>query len=35
MIKDIAVLLTNIVTFVPTVIILILTCKYKDQAPGN
>ncbi|MBP0723802.1 SemiSWEET transporter [Bacillus sp. RG28] len=29
MIKDIAVLLTNIVTFVPTVIILILTLKFR------
>jgi MtN3 and saliva related transmembrane protein len=35
MIKDIAVLLTNVVTFVPTVMILILTCKYKDHLPGN
>lgn len=34
MIKDIAVLLTNIVTFVPTVTILILTVKYHVQ-PNN
>ncbi|MBS4191964.1 SemiSWEET transporter [Bacillus sp. FJAT-49705] len=31
LIKDIAVLLTNIVTFIPTVIILILTVKYHVQ----
>jgi len=36
-IKDIAVLLTNVVTFIPTVIILTLTLKYKGHSkhPGN
>ena len=34
-IKDIAVLLTNIVTFVPTFIILILTVKYHVQTRNS
>ncbi|USK36434.1 SemiSWEET transporter (plasmid) [Bacillus sp. F19] len=35
MIKDLAVLLTNIVTFVPTVIILILTVKYQIKSQNS